>query len=111
MACETRRSIRDVAQDPYHLTLWTYAQLLGADYREQLRRRGEQLQDAANTAVAFHDPKKLETLGRNHDRAIGLEEPAEDVVKKLAGLISATDQIMAQLDEAERNETAGALQE
>jgi hypothetical protein len=31
------------------------------------------LGDAAQTAVAFHDPKKLQSLGRDYERAIGLE--------------------------------------
>lgn len=70
------RTLGDTARAPYHETLWLYGHLVAQDRRARLVRQGERLGDATHQAIAFHDPKRLQSLGRDYEKAIGLEGAA-----------------------------------
>lgn len=97
VARKTRGSVREIALQPYALTLWTWGHLMQAARIERTIERGGELNSAALHAVAFHEPRKLAELSRAYEDEVGLTPTAEEAIEGAQPIIN----MMHQLDRLE----------
>lgn len=65
------RPVHKILRDPYALTLWTWADVQRQKQEASVRRMGERTDAAGLTAVAFHDPAKLQQAELRYLKAAG----------------------------------------
>lgn len=59
------RDPHDVAAEPFARTAWSYLELVEAERLDGLARDADALMGASLTAMAFHDPKRLDGARRD----------------------------------------------
>jgi hypothetical protein len=79
--------VQEVAADDYAWTLWAYLGLAEIEDMDALMRDGEGLQAAERTAMAFHEPARLQAERTELRRRAGLEMPAQDAMDRAAAMV------------------------
>lgn len=84
----TGRAVREVADESFALTLWTWAELLVLDREASVERMGERTDMAGQMAIAFHQPQDLQKMEMRYLKAAGqlskMFESARDRLTRIA---------------------------
>lgn len=89
VATRTGRSVAEVVQQPFALSLWTWAELREIDREATVTRLGERLDAAGMTAMAFHDPPSLQKQELRYYRQAGLLGKMMDDARERAARVHA----------------------
>src|SRR4029077_11341994 len=72
------RSVQDVMEQPWALTLWTWMELTEYERISGLVAEQIELHGAFHTALAFHEPKRLKDEEWEWKKRAGLIQSAEE---------------------------------
>lgn len=83
----TGRSLREVADDSYAVTLYTFLQMQERSRIDRLLTEGNRIDQASLVAFAFHEPKKLAEVADRFRTRIRSKPSREDAMKRAALLM------------------------
>ena len=70
-ASETGRSLREVGQESFAVTLWAWAELRQMAREAAVERMGDRTDLAGQVAIAFHQPQDLQKMEMRYLKAAG----------------------------------------
>ncbi len=70
-ARETGQAVREVAEESFAVTLWTWAELRQIEKEASVARMGERTDMAGQMAIAFHQPQDLQKMEMRYLKAAG----------------------------------------
>jgi hypothetical protein len=85
--------MRDVANDSFALTLWTWAELQLIEREASVERLGERTDMAGQIAIAFHQPQDLQKMEMRYLKAAGqLSQMFDSTRERLTRIAAAAAQ-------------------
>lgn len=86
-AVRTGRSMHDIANESFALTMWVWAECRMMDREATVQRMGERTDLAGQIAIAFHQPQDLQKMEMRYLKAAGvLSQMFEDTRARLTKL-------------------------
>lgn len=93
VACETGRSVRQVALDSYAVTLFTFLQIEERNRLSRLIEERHRLDTAGLTAVAMWEPKKLAEFENRFRLKLRKLPSREQALRSAAALMKKIEQV------------------
>lgn len=95
VASSTGQSVRTVALASFALTLWTFLQIEEQERFARVEAEHARLDAAGLSAVAYHEPKKLEIREQRFLARVGAIPSREEALRRAAELNRRHDELMA----------------
>ena len=101
-AVRTGRSMHDIANESFALTMWVWAECRMMDREATVQRMGERTDLAGQIAIAFHQPQDLQKMEMRYLKAAGqLSQMFDQTRERLTALSQRMAQAVAKANEKE----------
>ena len=77
------RPVKEILEQPFAITLWTWMELQETQRIERLIQEGHELNNASITSIAVNDPKQLREIEYDWKKRVGMVPDAQTTMQEV----------------------------